>query len=151
MILFPKGRFCINAPSDDQKQLININHSNIVLRGSGSDKGGTELFMKQHLLPRNPDEMWTTPFIINFDANNFAIPSDEFPNNGKRYQRLTSIVRHSKAESMSVIVKSAKNIKVGDWVALKRKDTPLPPSKKLSPPILLILNGRTLVRTEFKC
>lgn len=134
VIFFPKGRFCINAPGDDQKQLININHSNIVLRGSGSKIGGTELFMEQHLLPRNPDEMWTTPFIVNFDATNFAIPSDEFPNNGKRYQRLTSIVRHSKAESMSVIVKSAKNIKVGDWVAIKRKDTsPAAIEKALAP------------------
>ncbi len=65
IVYFPKGRFLINEDGDDLKSIW-ISASNIVLRGSGSGPGGTEIFMKNSLQPSDPNKMWSVPpmFII---------------------------------------------------------------------------------------
>lgn len=43
IVLFPAGKFLI-APDEDKSKKITINKSGIVLRGAGSETGGTEIF-----------------------------------------------------------------------------------------------------------
>ena len=47
IVFFPPGRFDINdATVDDTTEIIKITKSNIILKGSGSGAGGTELYQK---------------------------------------------------------------------------------------------------------
>lgn len=52
IVFFPKGKFIIASATDDKYTPIKVNASNIVLRGSGSGPGGTELFMKTFNVPQ---------------------------------------------------------------------------------------------------
>jgi hypothetical protein len=52
IVFFPKGKFIIADATDNKFVPLKINASNIVLRGSGSGSGGTELFMKTFNVPQ---------------------------------------------------------------------------------------------------
>ncbi|KHJ38717.1 development-specific protein S [Pedobacter glucosidilyticus] len=52
IVFFPKGKFIIANATDNKFVPLKINSSNIVLRGSGSGPGGTELFMKTFNVPQ---------------------------------------------------------------------------------------------------
>lgn len=111
VIRFPKGRFLINQPEDDQSMLLQIRAGNIVLQGAGSGAGGTELFMHQHLEAKDPKKMWTTPYLIEVKAP-YHKP-----------KKLATITKVSQRDSMEVGVDHTTGIQVGDWVVLRRRDT----------------------------
>ncbi len=67
IVLFPKGRFLINEESGKGLGL-RIESSHIILKGAGSGPEGTELFMKEHLVPDDPSKMWTTPPMIHYEG-----------------------------------------------------------------------------------
>ena len=98
----------------DTKTTIRVNNSKIILRGSGSGEGGTELFMKNTLIPRNVNEMWSTPPM--FEFGNYQV--------GKQM----GIISENVAEgSNQIAVSNAHKLKVGDWIliSLNAKDTNL--------------------------
>lgn len=45
---------------------IEVHGSHIVLKGSGSGNGGTEIFMREHLMPEDSKNMWSVPKMISF-------------------------------------------------------------------------------------
>ncbi|TKB96876.1 DUF4955 domain-containing protein [Pedobacter cryophilus] len=104
IILFPAGRFLINEDSDVKKS-IQINASNIVFRGTGIGAGGTEIYMKNTLIPANPNQMWTTPkmFVVGKGAGNITI--------GK-------ITESSNIGDFNIKLSSTKSLKAGDWLLL---------------------------------
>ncbi|WP_256011453.1 DUF4955 domain-containing protein [Desertivirga xinjiangensis] len=61
-VWFPKGRYLLNMDST-QKKFIQINYSNIIIKGEGQGKDGSVFFMGNDLLQfdRHP---WLSPFLF---------------------------------------------------------------------------------------
>ncbi len=105
IIYFPKGRFHLRD-KNDQNQSIVISSSNIVLRGEGVGKNGTELFMEYANPTTDPKKMWGSPSLIHFKAS------------GSK-SKITDVVADAKQGSFSVEVATVGGMKVGQWVCLE--------------------------------
>jgi hypothetical protein len=121
IIFFPPGRFIVNdanptetgVAADDASEVIRISKSNIVIKGSGSGAGGTELFQKSHTTsPNMATKNWSCPYLFLFwngeDSANIFI---------------TEVTGNAERESHTIEVASTSNISVGQWVELYIKDT----------------------------
>jgi len=108
VVFFPKGRFLVNENDDNEEQMV-IAASNIILRGSGSEQGGTELFMKNMLSPRDSTKMWSTPslFIAKSRDN-----STKFGNVKDGLEKGKKFFNMDKTT----------NIQAGDWIQLRMKN-----------------------------
>jgi hypothetical protein len=109
VVFFPGGRFRINEPDDPHNQPIVIQGSRIVLRGSGSGEGGTELFMNRHMDPDDPKKLWTCPYLIQFKGDGPTSTTSE-------------VVADSRRETHAVEVADASGFNAGDWVVLSLVD-----------------------------
>lgn len=121
IIFFPPGRFIVNdanpsepgVPADDPSEVILISKSNIVIKGSGSGPGGTELYQKSNTThPDMATKDWLCPYLFLFwngedSANDF----------------ITNVTGNAARETFSIEVANATNISVGQWVELYLKDT----------------------------
>jgi len=99
VIFFPPGKFLLAKDRDSTKQ-IRISKSNIILKGSGSGLGGTEIY--QDNMRINGRQIMFRPAK---DAQN----------------RLTIITRDAEREGFWVEVESAKALKVGMDIVLKHR------------------------------
>ena len=120
IVFFPPGRFIVNdanptvagVTADDPSEVIRISKSNIVIKGSGSGAGGTELYQKSHTThPDMATKDWACPYLFLFwngedSANTF----------------ITNVTGNSDRESYTVQVANTSNISVGQWVELYIKD-----------------------------
>lgn len=79
VIKFPPGVYVINA-SHDNTDLITISKSNIVIKGSGSGLGGTELIHQAYLDPKDPNKDYTSPYLFQFKPSNFNWRGTEITN-----------------------------------------------------------------------
>ena len=107
IVLFPKGRFLVNEEEDDKDQIV-ISASNIILRGSGSGEGGTELFMKNTLSPKDSTKMWTVPSL-------FATTSREKTVSVGRISNNVAI------GSTSIYLQKPADIKPGEWLQIRMR------------------------------
>ncbi|MBJ6368084.1 DUF4955 domain-containing protein [Snuella sedimenti] len=114
VVFFPPGRFVVNDASvDDPTQVIRVSKSNIVIKGSGSGSGGTELYQKDNTThPDMATKDWLCPYLFLFwngedSANNY----------------ITDVIGNADRESFSVEVANASGISEGQWVELYIKDT----------------------------
>ncbi|MFD2256765.1 DUF4955 domain-containing protein [Luteolibacter algae] len=105
IVFFPKGRFLVNEMAD-RKSGISVEHSNIILQGSGSGPEGTELFMRHHLLAKNPRQMWTTPAMF------------EFKGKHRMKSFKTKILSHKTDSDFTITVADGSNFKPGNMVIL---------------------------------
>ncbi|PWG04699.1 DUF4955 domain-containing protein [Polaribacter aquimarinus] len=121
IIFFPPGRFIVHdtnpeesgVAADNGFEVIRISKSNIVIKGSGSGVGGTELYQKSytdHVDKATKD--YVCPYMILFwngedSANTF----------------ITNVTGNSDRETHTVTVASTTNIAVGQWVELYVKNT----------------------------
>lgn len=99
VIFFPAGKFLLAKDSDSTKQ-IRISKSNIVLKGSGSGSGGTEIY--QHQMRINGRQILFKP-----------------TNSGQ--SKLTTITKNAERESFWIEVASVASLKVGMDVVLKHR------------------------------
>jgi hypothetical protein len=109
IVFFPAGKFLINELDDPHNKPILIRGSKIVLRGSGSGEGGTELYMDRHMDPTHPDKLWTCPYLIQFKGEGET---------GKSIP----VIANSRRESRVLEIDDASVLKAGDWVVLKLVD-----------------------------
>ena len=110
VVFFPPGRFRVNeVPS--RTEHIRISGSNIILRGSGSGPGGSELFMQHHLVPMNPNEPWATPSVIGFASSVRPVETS-----------VTTVTADATRESHRVQVADPSALRAGQWVILRRED-----------------------------
>ena len=121
IIFFPPGRFIVNdanpivagVDADDPSEVIRISKSNIIIKGSGSGVGGTELYQKSHTThPDMATKDWLCPYLFLFwngedSANSF----------------LTNVTANANREAHTVQVASTSNISIGQWVELYVKNT----------------------------
>ena len=105
IVFFPKGRFLVNEVGDGNSSIISKG-SNIIFRGSGSGVGGTELYMKNNLPPKNPEQMWTVPPLFIFTC-------------GGKDQKISTVNASAKKGDFTLKLSSATNLKKGDWILLK--------------------------------
>lgn len=99
VVYFPPGRYLI-APDQDRKRFIRISKSNIVLKGSGSGPGGTEIFQ---------------------DSMRIGSPQFRFEPKEKGSEKLTEVVKDAPRESFWVEVADASTLKVGQDVVLRHQ------------------------------
>ncbi|WP_242204231.1 DUF4955 domain-containing protein [Aestuariivivens insulae] len=114
IVFFPPGRFVVNDSSvDDPSEVIRISKSNIVIKGSGSGSGGTELYQIDYTThPSMETSDWVCPYLFLFwngedSANNY----------------ITDVTGNAERETYSVEVANASGIAVGQWVELYVKNT----------------------------
>jgi hypothetical protein len=105
IVFFPKGRFITNDDSTLEKGIVSKG-SNIILRGSGAGPGGTELFMKEALVPQNPKQMWTGRPMFTVTAKG-------------EDKEIGKITAPAAIGDMEISVDETGNLKTGDWIVLK--------------------------------
>lgn len=109
VIFFPTGRFIVQDATDDLTSYI-INKSNIILKGTGSGSGGTELFMKTPLEPSDPNLFYSTPSLFIVGSGSSAINP-------------TSITANAETGDFDIIAASSTGLVVGDWVLFEMQST----------------------------
>ncbi|MGB2128154.1 MAG: DUF4955 domain-containing protein [Flavicella sp.] len=151
IVFFPPGRFDINdATVDDTTEIIKITKSNIILKGSGSGAGGTELYQKDYTdHPDKATKSWACPYLIQFTNNEDS--QNTF---------ITDVVSDADRETYTVQVTSTSNITVGQWIELyvKNKDAdllaeelaPFTANDLYQPSSLKIVNDGVLIREIHK-
>jgi hypothetical protein len=104
IVYFPKGRFIIQDIYDDLNSIW-VSSSNVVFKGSGSGKGGTELFMKVPLQPKDSTKMWSTPPMFVFGSKSAE----------KNIGKITADV---KVGDFDIQLDQIGDLSKGDWVNL---------------------------------
>ena len=111
IIFFPPGRFEINKPETPWvNDIIYVEGSRIVFRGSGRGAGGTELYGERHMNPTNPENLWTCPKMIQFKGY------------GDRTSTQSAVTADSSRETFSVTVADGSKFGAGLWIQLTRDD-----------------------------
>lgn len=111
VVFFPKGRFLVSEIAGTGNG-IEIHGSHIVLKGSGSGPGGTEVFMREHLMPADPNKMWSVPNMFAFKPASGV--------NVKRKQ--TTIMADAQRETFQITVADASALQVGMLLELSMKN-----------------------------
>lgn len=104
IIYFPKGRFIVQDANDDLNTIW-VSKSNIVFKGSGSGKDGTELFMKVPLQPKDSTKMWTTPPMFVFGSKS-----------GEK--KIGNITANAAVGDFDIEIDKTDGLNRGDWVVL---------------------------------
>ncbi|WP_017257333.1 DUF4955 domain-containing protein [Pedobacter arcticus] len=104
IIYFPKGRFIIQDIYDDLNSIW-VSNSNVVFKGSGSGKDGTELFMKVPLQPQDTTKMWSSPPMFVFGSKS-----------GEK--NIGKISAHAKVGDFDIQLDQTTDLTKGDWVIL---------------------------------
>ncbi|MBC9930945.1 DUF4955 domain-containing protein [Chitinophaga qingshengii] len=99
IVFFPKGKYLL-APDEDNKKQILITSSNIILQGSGSQEGGTEIYQDKKRLN---------------DRQFLFRPAQNNP------QRLTTITANAPRETFTVQVADAARLQPGQDVVIRHR------------------------------
>lgn len=99
IVFFPPGKYLLVADTNQKKQ-IRISKSNIVLKGSGSGEGGTEIYQAN---------MWVNNRLIIFK------PAET------RSEKLATVIKDAPRESFWVEVADALSLKKGQDIVLRHK------------------------------
>lgn len=116
IIYFPEGDYVLHNEEDntpigaDQytSSDIIILGGNFVIKGAGRDK--TRLIMDAENWPSNPDNMWSSPMMLNIKHNSGT-------------SQIAKVTADAPAGSFSVEVDGTTGVKAGDWVLLKLEDS----------------------------
>ena len=107
VVFFPPGVFLVNTDADKNEEGYNepiyIHSSNIVLRGSGSRKGGTVIRMVNYMVP-DPERPGYVPSMFNFQPVSFARST------------LARITESAERETFWITVNNASRLSVGQWI-----------------------------------
>lgn len=121
VVFFPPGKFLV-AEKEGISEPIEINGANIVLRGSGSGKVGTEIHQRHHYLPEDPEKKWTVPPVFVFRHRASKAHLSRFRD---EQVKLATVVKPAKAETFSIEVSSGRNFKPGQTVMVCAQSTKL--------------------------
>lgn len=102
IIYFPEGEFILQADGE-QNQTLRLTMGDLVIKGAGKDKTFIKMEVKNE--PRNPNEMWSAPVMLELKHNSGLQP-------------LTTVTADASKGSFSVQVASVLGIAPGDWVCL---------------------------------
>ncbi len=107
VVFFPPGEFLVNTDADKNdagyNEPIYVHSSNIVLRGSGSRKGGTIIRMVNYMAP-DPDRPGYVPRMFHFEPVSFSRSA------------LARITESAERETFWITVNNASRLSVGQWI-----------------------------------
>ena len=111
------GTFYVNTTTDNSS-LISITENNIVIQGSGSGNGGTELIHSQYLESTN-DADYNCPYLFQFKTNDFWYSSQK---------KIASVTGTAKLNSFCIEIDQADlntnhpELQIGEWISLRTMD-----------------------------
>ena len=122
VIFFPPGRFIVHdtdpvvsgIAADNAFELIQISKSNIVIKGSGSGVGGTELYQKSYTDTAAADKTindYVCPYLFQFWNNEDSANTE-----------ITTVTADAERDDYTVQVASTSEINIGQWVELYVKN-----------------------------
>ena len=107
VVFFSPGMFLVNTDADKNDEGYNepiyIHSSNIVLRGSGSRRGGTIIRMVNYMVPL-PDRPGAVPRMFNFQPVSFARST------------LARLTESAERETFWITVNNTSMLSVGQWI-----------------------------------
>lgn len=109
IVYFPPGRYLVNE-KPGRCDSIHIHSPNVFIKGSGSGPGGTELFMSEHMEPKDPKQKWSVP------------PMFEFSPGAKPPPIHAKVTQDAKRETFAVTVDNVRNIQPGSMVRLEMQN-----------------------------
>ncbi len=115
IIYFPEGKYVLHSQEDNvavddetyTSSAIILLGGNFVIKGAGRDK--TQLIMDAENWPENPENMWSSPMMLNIKHNSGT-------------SEISRVTADAPAGSFSIEVGSTTGVKAGDWVLLKLED-----------------------------
>ncbi|WP_139958484.1 glycosyl hydrolase family 28-related protein [Flavicella sediminum] len=119
IVFFPKGKFLVNMDTT-KTAIVRINYSNIILRGSGSEKNGTIIYSGTATNQAENNSPWLSPFVFHSGLNLFGTD---------RFFGVDELVVHSKitnnhkAGSSMLSLESTKNLAKGMIVLIALQNT----------------------------
>ena len=109
VIFFPPGVFLVNTDTDKNDEGLNesirIRSSNIVLRGSGSRKGGT-IIRQVNYMPPTGNNLYSSPYMFVFRPASTSS------------RAVTSVTESAERETFWITVADASRLSVGQWVRI---------------------------------
>lgn len=109
IIYFPVGKYILRGGNDAETvETLRLTMGNIIFKGAGRNKTTIEMAVKNN--EKNPDEMWSTPNMLEFKHN-----SD--------LTELTTVAGNAEKGTFSIEVASTSGINVGDWVCVSLKNS----------------------------
>ena len=108
IIYFPVGKYILRGRNDAETvETLRLTMGNIIFKGAGRNKTTIEMAVNNN--EKNPDEMWSTPNMLEFKHN-----SD--------LTELTTVAGNAEKGTFSIEVASTSGINVGDWVCVSLKN-----------------------------
>ncbi len=98
----PEGNFELSGEEPGTESIV-IDFAPFILKGAGREK--SILSMSQPQLPKNPEQMWTSPPLIHIKAPPIK-------------PHVTSITKDAKLGARLISLESTEHIKKGDWIRL---------------------------------
>lgn len=108
IIYFPEGEFVLQGAEDKVNECIHLTMGNFVIKGAGRNK--TVIRMDKKNEPARPDEMWSTPTLIEIKHYSDATGT-------------TEVTEDAAKGSYSVKVGATAGITAGSWVRLYLKNS----------------------------
>lgn len=116
---FPKGRFLVNMDSTNLGN-IQINYSNIVIRGAGQDSSGTIIYNGSSTHSHNEKSPWLSQFVFHTGLNLFGTDSFYSVEEEPSYSLLTKDLK--KGEDVLFLEKTTR-LKAGSFLMIAMKNT----------------------------
>jgi hypothetical protein len=107
IVFFPPGLFLVSEEAGVGSGIL-IHGEQIVLKGSGSGPGGTEIFMRNYLMPEDPEMKYSVPAMFEF--------SRDKGESGKK--KCTTITQDAPREAFGIVVADASSLKPGLLIEL---------------------------------
>lgn len=119
IVKFPPGLFKINSDTT-KTNIVQINYSNVVLRGSGSGDQGTIIFSGSATNQLETDSPWLSPFVFHSGLNLHDTHSffhvDSLP-------LTTQIIQDAYKGSTKLKVHSTENLSSGEYITIALQNT----------------------------
>ena len=119
IVFFPKGVFHVNMDTT-KTNIVKINYSNILMRGSGSGKNGTVIFSGSATNQAENNSPWLSPFVfqsgLNLQGTSAFFKVEDL-------QVCAKVLKEIKKGETIIEVSETKEIKKGDVIVLALKNT----------------------------
>lgn len=114
IIYFPEGQYVLRGGTDveatETVETLRFTMGNFIFKGAGRDKTTIEMAVKNNAA--NPEEMWSTPVLLDFKNNSGIVYGSS----------LADVTGNAEKGTFSVEVSSTSGIEEGDWVCLYLKN-----------------------------
>ena len=119
IVKFPRGVFIVNSDTT-QTDIIRINYSNVILRGSGSKHNETIIHSLSPTTQKETDSPWLSPFVVHTGLNLHDTHSFFHVDS---LASTATITANTQAGSKLIPVNSSTNLVSGDYIVISLQNT----------------------------